>query len=131
MAKVRAHELRSKSKAELLSQLKDLKSELASLRVAQVTGGAANKISKIKVVRKGIARVLTVYRQTERAAVKSKISADNKDKTGKARLPLDLRSKKTRAIRRALTKEQKSAKLEKQKKRAAAFPARTFALKSL
>eukprot|EP00201_Polytomella_parva_P024250 CAMPEP_0175045744 /NCGR_PEP_ID=MMETSP0052_2-20121109/4615_1 /TAXON_ID=51329 ORGANISM="Polytomella parva, Strain SAG 63-3" /NCGR_SAMPLE_ID=MMETSP0052_2 /ASSEMBLY_ACC=CAM_ASM_000194 /LENGTH=130 /DNA_ID=CAMNT_0016309353 /DNA_START=51 /DNA_END=443 /DNA_ORIENTATION=+ len=130
MVKIIAHELRNKSKAELLAQLKDLKSELATLRVAQVTGGAANKISKIKVVRKGIARVLTVYRQTERSAVKSKIAADSKDKTGKVRLPLDLRVKKTRAIRRALTKEQKNKLLEKQKKRAAAFPTRTFALKA-
>jgi len=34
--------------------------------VAKVTGGAANKLSKIKVVRKSIARVLTVIHQTQR-----------------------------------------------------------------
>lgn len=46
---VKAFELRTKSKTELLGQLKDLKAELAALRVAKVTGGAANKLSKIKV----------------------------------------------------------------------------------
>lgn len=40
--------------------------ELSVLRVAKVTGGAANKLSKIKVVRKSIARVLTVINQTQR-----------------------------------------------------------------
>jgi len=40
-------ELRGKSKAELLNQLKDLKTELATLRVAKVTGGAPNKLSKM------------------------------------------------------------------------------------
>ena len=72
-AKVKAHELRSKSKQELLAQLKELKSELSGLRVAKVTGGAPNKLSKIKIVRKSIARVLTVYRQSQLAAIKSKI----------------------------------------------------------
>lgn len=43
------HELRGKSKADLLSQLKDLKAELALLRVAKVTGGAPNKLSKMYV----------------------------------------------------------------------------------
>ena len=40
--------------------------ELSALRVAKVTGGAANKLSKIKVVRKSIARVLTVINQTQK-----------------------------------------------------------------
>lgn len=77
-AKVKAHELRSKSKQELLAQLKELKSELSGLRVAKVTGGAPNKLSKIKIVRKSIARVLTVYRQSQLAAIKSKIQEDAK-----------------------------------------------------
>ena len=38
MAKVKAHELRGKKKEELVKQLDELKQELASLRVAQVTG---------------------------------------------------------------------------------------------
>jgi ribosomal protein L29 len=45
--KVKAHELRNKGKQDLLKQLADLKKELAELRVAQVTGGAASKLSKM------------------------------------------------------------------------------------
>ncbi len=41
------HELRGKNKAELQAQLKDLKAELSLLRVAKVTGGAPNKLSKM------------------------------------------------------------------------------------
>ena len=40
------------------------------LRVAKVTGGAANKLAKIYTVRKNIARVLTVYNQ--RRSVRAK-----------------------------------------------------------
>ena len=39
------------------------------LRVAKVTGGAQSKLAKIKVVRKSIARVLTVYNQTQKSKV--------------------------------------------------------------
>lgn len=46
-ARIKVHELRNKSKTELLNQLKDLKAELALLRVAKVTGGAPNKLSKM------------------------------------------------------------------------------------
>ena len=46
-ARIKVHELRQKSKADLLNQLKDLKAELALLRVAKVTGGAPNKLSKM------------------------------------------------------------------------------------
>lgn len=40
------------------------------LRVAQVTGGAASKLAKIAVVRKKIARVLTVYHQSQKHRVR-------------------------------------------------------------
>ena len=105
MAKVKAHELRGKKKEELVKQLDELKQELASLRVAKVTGkkakalsclldfwlgiakdvrcassswifsllslflgGAASKLSKIRVVRKSIARVLTVTHQKQKVS---------------------------------------------------------------
>ncbi|GBG88286.1 hypothetical protein CBR_g46852 [Chara braunii] len=99
MAKVKVHELRQKSKQDLLVQLKDLKTELAALRVAKVTGGAPNKLSKIKVVRKSIAKVLTVMAQTQKANLREAFK-------GKKYLPYDLRPKKTRAIRRRLTRTQ-------------------------
>ena len=45
--KLRVHELRNKSKGDLEKQLEELKTELAALRVAKVTGGAASKLSKM------------------------------------------------------------------------------------
>uniref|UniRef100_A0A8C6MKW2 Large ribosomal subunit protein uL29 n=1 Tax=Moschus moschiferus TaxID=68415 RepID=A0A8C6MKW2_MOSMO len=66
MAKIKARDLRGKKKEELLKQLEDLKVELSQLRVAKVTGGAASKLSKIRVVRKSISRVLTVINQTQK-----------------------------------------------------------------
>jgi len=98
--------------------------------VAKVTGGAPNKLSKIKVVRKSIARVLTVYQQSQRAAIKGRIVEEGKAKKGATRLPLDLRAKRTRAIRRKLTKEQLGKKTLRATKKAAAFPVRKYALKA-
>lgn len=45
--RIKAHELRGKSKQELETQLNELKNELAQLRVAKVTGGAPSKIAKM------------------------------------------------------------------------------------
>ena len=45
--KLKVHELRNKNKADLEKQLEELKTELAALRVAKVTGGAASKLSKM------------------------------------------------------------------------------------
>jgi len=66
---VKAHELRTKTKSALLAQLKELKNELQTLRIAQFTGGAPAKLTKIGVVRKSIARVLTVTNQLTKAKV--------------------------------------------------------------
>merc|ERR1712224_881372 len=122
MAKLKVSELRTKSKQELLNQLKDLKTELAALRVAKVTGGAPNKLSKIKVVRLAIAQVNTVLA----TAIKGEL---RKAYEGKKFVPVDLRDKKTRAIRRRLTKAQASAKTLKAKKAESAFPKRKYAVK--
>ena len=49
-ARLKAHELRGKKKDDLQKQLDELKTELSSLRVAKVTGGAASKLSKMLVL---------------------------------------------------------------------------------
>merc|ERR1711874_396545 len=123
MARFKVHELRARSKPELLNQLKELKTELAALRVAKVTGGASNKLSKIKVVRLAIAQVLTVITQTQRTELKKAFE-------GKKYQPLDLREKKTRAIRRALSKTDRATKTVKQQKKDAYFPMRKYAVKA-
>ncbi|GFZ48169.1 60S ribosomal protein L35 [Saitozyma sp. JCM 24511] len=122
-SKIRAFELQSKNKQDLLTQLSELKTELASLRVAKITGGSSSKVNKINSVRKSIARVLTVINQKQRENLRSYYK-------GKNYLPLDLRYKKTRAIRRRLTHKEASAKTEKQRKKDIHFPARKFALKA-
>merc|ERR1712014_100212 len=121
--KIKVHELRTKNKTDLTKQLDELKSELATLRVAKVTGGAASKLSKIKLVRKSIARVLTVMNQ----AKKDQLRIFYKDKD---LVPLDLRKKQTRAIRRALTKKEAGMKTLKQQKKDKHFPQRRYAVKA-
>merc|ERR1712218_284205 len=91
--KIKCSELRNRKKEELTKQLDDLKTELAQLRVAKVTGGAASKLSKIRVIRKSVARVHIVMHQKENL---------RKFYKGKKYKPLDLRPKKTRAIRKVI-----------------------------
>ena len=123
MPGAKAKQLRQKSKDELIKQLDDFKSELAALRVEQVTGGSASKLAKIKSVRKSIARAKTVLHEQTRAAVR-KHYQDSKYK------PLDLRKKQTRAMRRRLTKREANAKTLRQQKREANFPKRVYAIKA-
>merc|ERR1712062_279699 len=122
MVKVKAKELRGKKKEELTSQLKELKTELSQLRVAKGTGGAASKLSKIRIVRKSIARVLTVINQTQKENLR-------KFYKNKKYMPKDLRPKKTRAIRRQLTKHELSIKSAKQLRKDRLYPMRKFAVK--
>ncbi|KAF8358579.1 rpl-35, partial [Pristionchus pacificus] len=73
------------------------------LLVVYVTGGAASKLSKIRVVRKNIARSDRDQSDGQRAVL-----------CAKKCLPTDIRYKKTRAMRRALTKHEASIKSAKQ-----------------
>merc|ERR1711893_418254 len=123
MVKVKAKELRGKKKDELLKQLDELKTELSQLQVAKVTGGAASKLSKIRIVRKSIARVLTVINQTQKENLR-------KFYKNKKYMPKDLRQKKTRAIRRALTQHELSIKSAKQIRKDRLYPMRKFAVKA-
>ncbi|CAB4269660.1 unnamed protein product [Prunus armeniaca] len=72
MARIKVHELRNKTKAELLGQLKDLKAELALLRVANVTGRALQQALQNEggELRLSIAQVLTVISQKQKAALR-------------------------------------------------------------
>merc|ERR1712170_262977 len=123
MPRVKCSELRNKKKEELTKQLEDLKTELGSLKVAKVTGGAASKLSKIRVVRKSIARVYIVMHQKQKENLR-------KLYRGKKYKPLDLRPKKTRAIRKALTPHEKNLKTAREMKKMRAFPQRKFAVKA-
>ncbi len=99
------------------------------------------------MVRLSIAQVLTVIRQTQKKALREAYANKARspllrearragaDPPAPARpqkyLPLDLRPKKTRAIRRRLTKTQANLKTEKERKKLQYFPAsRRFAVKA-
>ena len=123
MVKVKTSELKDKKIKELVSQVSELKQELSGLRVAQVTNGAASKLAKISVARKNIARVLTVLNQKVRTDMRKQVA-------GKKRVPKQLRVKKTRAIRRALTPAQAGKMTARAARKAHNFPARKYALKA-
>ncbi|XP_052500691.1 60S ribosomal protein L35-like [Budorcas taxicolor] len=120
-AKIKARDHRGKK--EMLKQLGDLKVELSQLRVAEVTGGAASKLSKIRVVRKSIARVLTVINQTQKENLR-------KFYKGKKYKPLYLRPKKTRAMCRWLNKHEENLKTKKQQRKERLYPLQKYALKA-
>jgi len=120
----KAYQYRDKTKEELQKQLEDFKNELAQLRVSKVSGqGGPSKLAKIKVIRKSIARVLTVFNSQSRDAVR-------KAYRKKEYKPLQIRLKRTRALRRALTKKevtlilmQRLIKIDEQVRTDPGFPA--------
>ena len=137
--KNRPFRLRNQTVDTLQKNLTDLRTELASLRVNKVASGVASKLAKIRVVRKTIARHLTIINQKRRQELKDafstranikKYNEENKTAYSVNKLPKALRPKLTKALRRQLTKEQRSKKLSKVVKRMNAFPERTFALKA-
>jgi large subunit ribosomal protein L35e len=82
------------------------------------------------VVRKSIARVLTVINQTQKDQLRKAFCgkpAGGKGKTSKY-VPLDLRAKKTRAIRRRLTSGEATKKTKRAAHKAIHFPVRKYAL---
>ena len=138
-----AVEYRKKNNTELLADLKKLREELQTIRFTKVTGTAVSKLSKIKGLRKQIARILTIIRENKKQEVISKLLTketkevvDGKEtsvsKTIKnlkmKHLPLDLRPKKTRAIRRKMTKFESKLLTLKLFKRKLSFPMRKFAV---
>ncbi|KAI9893522.1 MAG: 60S ribosomal protein L35 [Vezdaea aestivalis] len=122
-SKLKLGPLWGKKKEELTKQLDELKTELGQLRVQKITGGAASKLTKIHDLRKSIARVLTIIAANQRAQLRLFYR-------NKKYLPLDLRPKQTRAIRRRLTKHEASRTTQKSKKKATHFPMRKYAVKA-
>jgi len=121
--KVKTAALWSKNKEELTKQLGELKTELGQLRVQKIAGGSSSKLTKIHDIRKSIAKVLTVINANQRSQLRLFYK-------NKKYMPLDLRPKQTRAIRRRLSKHESGKKLEKTTKRATHFPQRKYAIKA-
>jgi len=123
MPGVKTVQLWSKNKEDLLKQLDELKQDLQNLRTQKIIGGASSKLTKIHSVRKSIARVLTVVNSKQRQQLRLFYK-------GKKYLPLDLRPKQTRAIRRRLTVHEATRKTPKQAKKDMYFPRRKYAIKA-
>ncbi len=144
MAKtISAKAYRKKNNTELLADLKKLREDLQQIRFTRVSGTAVSKLSKIKTLRKEIARVLTIIRENKKNEVVSKLleRKTQEIKDGKEEevtktiknlkvkhIPIDLRAKKTRAQRKALTKFENNLLTLKQLKRKLNFPKRKFAV---
>jgi large subunit ribosomal protein L35e len=106
-----------------LKILDEQKQELAALRVQKVAGASASKLQQIGDARKNVARTLTVINQTQREQLRLYYQK-------KKYIPLDLRVKKTRAMRRALTPYERSIKTVRQQKKENHFPLRKYAVKA-
>ena len=137
--KNRPFRLRTRTLEDLQTSLTEHRKELTNLRISKVTSAVASKIAKIKVIRKGIARLLTIINEKRRANFKKTFSSraeikkfndENKTSFTLNRKPKLLRPRKTRAMRRALTQHQEEKKLLKIVKRERAFPERKFFVKA-
>ena len=144
MAKgVSAKEYRKKEITDLLADLKKLREDLQTIRFTKVSGTAVARLSKIKTLRKQIARVLTIIREKKKTDVikklRTKVTKEKKDdkeeevskeiKNLKMKhIPLDLRPKLTRAMRRRMTKFERKLVTLRQLKRKLNFPMRKFAV---
>ena len=144
MAKaVSAKEYRKKNNKELLDDLKKLREDLQTIRFTKVSGTAVAKLSKIKTLRKQIARVLTIIRENKKAEVinnlRNRTTKEKKDDKEEEvtttikilkmkHIPLDLRPKLTRAMRRRMTKSERKLVTLRQLKRKLNFPMRKFAV---
>ena len=138
-----AADYRKKSIKELREDLNKIRTELQNIRFTKSSGTAVAKLSKIKGLRKQIARILTIIRENnkneaikkigtkttteEKGETKEEISTKIKNLKMK-HIPLDLRPKRTRAIRRRMTKFERKLVTLRQLKRKLNFPMRKFAV---
>ena len=138
-----AKEYRKKNSQDLLNDLKKLREDLQKIRFTKGSGTAVAKLSKIKDLRKQIARILTIIRENKKEEVvkglTTRVSKEEKDgkeeevkKTIKniklKHIPLDLRPKLTRAMRRRMTRLERKLVTLIQLKRKLNFPLRKFAV---
>ena len=138
-----AKEYRKKNTSDLLNDLKKLREDLQKIRFTKGTGTAVAKLTKIKELRKQIARILTIIRENRKEEVvkglRERVKKEEKDgkeeevkttiKNLKLKhIPLDLRPKLTRSMRRRMTKFERRLVTLRQLKRKLNFPMRKFAV---
>ena len=121
VTRVYAKHLRNKTEAQLMQDLEEAYKAHFELRVLKTVGQQTNKLLKIKLARKNIARILHVLADKKKDELAQ-------TQEGKRTVDKMFRPKLTRALRRALTPEQKSLTSSKIQKRRKHFPARRFAI---
>ena len=94
---------------------------MVGLRTSKVASAPQVKLAGIKIVRKNVAKLLTILNEKRRAGAKS----EWKDKKY---TPKDLRSKGTKAFRKGLSKDEKKIMTLKAQKKAANFRLRKYAV---
>merc|ERR1719188_1522649 len=119
--KEKAHELRGKEDSALITKLNTLREELVKLRTSKVSSGPQVKLARIRVVRKSIAKVLTVLNEKRRNNAKAEWKKKKYN-------PYDLREKRSKHARRQLTKFQRSAQTARAAKKAGNFRQIKFAV---
>lgn len=116
--------IRDSDTGAIRANIEKLKDELRTLRNSKAASGSATKLSKIKVVRKNIARNLTILNQKERANIAGSLHKNS------GKRAVFLRSKLTRSVRRRLTLHQKTKTILKVQKRQDNFPVRKYGLRA-
>ena len=92
---LKPHELRQKSRSDLLEELAKLEKKLFELRGQIATSASRQKLSEIQTTRKEVARVKTVLMEQQRTALKDKFK-DAKH------VPKDIRPNLTKSQRQKL-----------------------------
>ena len=113
--------MRKSNENELLVMLEGQRKGLVSLRTSKVASAPQVKLAQIKVVRKNVAKLMTVINEKRRAAAKDVWK--NKKYT-----PKDLRTKGTKSSRSGLSKDEKKIQTVRAQKKAANFRLRKFAV---
>lgn len=116
MITFKTYELRIKSNQQLKELLFNFKIALSQLRVQQAH---APSLSKIRVVRKNIARVIIVMNEHNRAVIKQFYN-------GKKYLLKDQKVKQTTSMKNKLNRFKAARTTEKEKRRVASFSETSF-----
>eukprot|EP01071_Lankesteria_metandrocarpae_P007474 Lankesteria_metandrocarpae@DN4694_c0_g1_i1.p2 len=121
MTRLKPSAIRKKTSAEQTTDLDALRQELSQLRTSQIVNPMQSKLNKIRVVRKNIARVLTILHEDRLAKAKEHYK-------GQKWVPKQIRKKGTRAERRALPEHLKNKQSLRKYKKSVNLPRRKYAV---
>ena len=120
---LKPHELRQKSRSDLLEELAKLEKKLFELRGQIATSSSRQKLSEIQTTRKDVARVKTVLMEQQRNALKEKFK-DAKH------VPKDIRPHLTKSQRQQLPAKYADKLTKRATRRAKYLKPVKFALKA-